>query len=152
MGWKMNVKKEVYEFITWDTPTNSVISNIEATILNGNLQKLRFKISGSGAHGALNPGTTRGQNFELSLKNTQSNVATIKKLHEVFGDLLDFLDGKPLPEATKNDRKRMIQIRDVKTSTFGDEISQAKKAVKKRMPVSEDELLEYEYDEEDPSE
>lgn len=108
----MKVIKEVYEFITWDTPANSIVNNIEAIILNGELSKIKFR---------LGPSSARGQNFELSLKNSELNVQAIRKLYEVFGDLLDFVDGKPLAENTKNDRKRMIQIRDVKTTTFKDE-------------------------------
>ncbi len=108
----MKVTKEVYEFITWDTPTNSIVNNIEAILLNGELSKIKFRLGTS---------SSRGQNVELSLKNSGNNVQAIRKLYEVFGDLLDFIDGKPLAENTKNDRKRMIQIRDIKTTTFEDE-------------------------------
>lgn len=114
----MKVDKEVYEFLTWDVPTNSVVKNIEAIILNSKLHKVKFSV-GLTASVSSSPGY---KNFELSLKNPDSNVQVIRKLYEVFEDLLNFIDGKPLLlEKTKDDRKRMIQVRDVKTTTFGDD-------------------------------
>jgi len=113
----MKVEKEIYEFITWDTPAHSVVSNVEATILNGNLNKIKFTLNPASASGNASAG--RRQNFELNFKNADQNTQAVRKLHEIFGDLLDFMDGKPMVEKTQEGRKRMIQIRDVKT-TFGD--------------------------------
>lgn len=111
----MKVDKQVIETITWET-TNSVIKDVEATIINGELVEFKFSIAPAASVG-------RRQNFELNLRKTDQTLQTVKKLHDVFGDLLNFMEGRG-GEEVKEGRKRMIQIRDVKSSTFGDEIEE----------------------------
>ncbi len=114
----MKIDKQVIETITWETPSTALIRDIEAVIINGELVSLKFSM--------IPPGTnSRRQNFEINLRKTDQTVTAVKKLHEVFGDVLDFMEGRGLENTSvKEGKKRMIQIRDVKSSTFGDKIEE----------------------------
>ena len=100
----VKVEKKVYEYLSWSNA--GPMTNISATVLNGELLVLEFKLN-----------TT---NHKISLKNAEQNIQVITQLLEVCIDLSEFAEKGSVPGG--EGKKRMIQIREVKSSTFGDNV------------------------------